>query len=272
MVRAFDEQSSQVLIEAEIIELSLSDKFQRGIEWEKILRSADSLDFKGNFSLGLTGNRQEVSVGEVTRDNYNVVLQLLQTYGRIHILSQPRIAAVNNQEAKILVGTREAYITQTLSTAETATTTAESIEYVDVGVKLNVTPTISRDWFVTMKIKPEFSSVREYLTTSLGSLIPIVETSEAETVVKVKDGAMIMIAGLTKKKELEEKKEIPLLGKIPLLKIFFSRQIKGPDTARYSELIVFITPRIISGDVLVPKETVDLGFVLKKEPKGFREE
>lgn len=272
MVRAFDEQSSQVLIEAEIIELSLSDKFQRGIDWEGIFRGVDDLDFKGKFSLGLTTTRQEVSVGTVARDNYNVVLQLLQTYGRTHILSQPRIAAVNNQEAKILVGAREAYITQTLSTAETATTTAESIEYVDVGVKLNVTPTISRDGFVTMKIKPEVSSVREYLTTSLGSRIPIVETSEAETVVKVKDGAMIMIAGLTKKKEFEEKKETPLLGKIPLLKMFFSRQIKGPDTTRHSELIVFITPRIISGDVVVPKEAVDLGFVLKKEPKGLKEE
>lgn len=271
MVRAFDEESSQVLIEAEIIELSLSEQFKRGIEWEKILRQVDDLDFKGQFSLGLTGARQELSVGTVARDNYNVVLQFLQTYGRTHILSQPRIAAVNNQEAKILVGTKEAYITQTLSTAETATTTAESIEYVDVGVKLNVTPTISKDGFITMKIRPEVSSVREYLETKLGSRIPIVETSEAETVVKVKDGAMVMIAGLTRQKEDEDVSRVPLLGKIPILGMFFSKRIKGPDTARHSELIVFITPRIISGDVPIPKEPIT-DIALKKQPKGLKEE
>jgi type II secretory pathway component GspD/PulD (secretin) len=274
LVRAFDEESSQVFIEAEIIELSLSDKFQRGIDWEGIFRGINDLDFKGKFSLGLSGtsNRQEISMGTVERDDYNVILQLLQTYGRTHIISEPRIAAVNNQEAKILVGSREAYITQTLSAGQTTTTTAESIEYVDVGVKLNVTPTISKDGFVTMKIRPEVSSVREYLTTTLGSRIPIVDTSEAETVVKVKDGAMVMIAGLTKKKEFEEKKEMPFLSKVPILGMFFSRQVKGPDTPRHSELIVFITPRIISGDVQMPKEAVESGLVLKKEPKGLKEE
>ena len=271
MVRAFDEEPSQVLIEAEIVELSLSEKFQRGIEWEKILRSVDNLDFKGNFSLGLTGTRQEMSMGTVARDDYNVILQILQTYGRTKILSQPRIAVVNNQEAKILVGAREAYITQTLSTAETATTTAESIEYVDVGVKLNVTPAISRDGFVTMKIRPEVSSVREYLTTSLGSRIPIVTTTEAETVVKVKGGAMIMIAGLTKRRESESSSRTPILGKIPILGLLFSKKEIGSTEPKSSELVVFITPRIITGDLPILKD-IKPELVLKKQPKGLKEE
>ena len=272
MVRAFDEEPSQVMIEAEIIELSLSDKFQRGIDWEGIFKGINNLDFKGKFSLGLTGNRQEISVGTVPPTNYNVILQALQTYGRTNILSQPRIAVVNNQEAKILVGAREAYITQTLSTAETATTTAESIEYVDVGVKLSVTPTISRDGFVTMRIKPEVSSVREYLTTKLGSRVPIVTTSEAETVVKVKDGAMIMIGGLTKRKELESSSRTPILAKIPLLGLLFSKKEIGSDEPRSSELVVFITPRIITGDTPAIKETKSPEYVLQKQPKGLKEE
>jgi len=270
-VRAFDEEPSQVLIEAEIVELSLNEQFQSGINWEVIFRGMDDLDFKGSFSLGLAGSRQEISVGTVAMDNYNAVIQILQTYGRTHILSQPRIAAVNNQEAKILVGAREAYITQTLSVAETTTTTAESIEYVDVGIKLNVTPTISKDGFVTMKIRPEISSVREYLDTKLGSRIPIVETSEAETVVKVKDGAMVMIAGLTRQKEYEHISKIPVLGKIPLVGVLFSKRIKGPDTARHSELVVFITPRIITGDIPLPKELIT-DIALKKQPKGLKGE
>lgn len=276
MVKAFDEVSTQVLIEASIIELTLNEKFQRGIDWEKIFRNMDDLDFKGKFSLGLGGTsgtdvRQEVSVGTVARDSYNVILQVLQKYGRTHVLSQPRITAVENNEAKILIGAREAYITQTLSTAETATTTAENIEYVDVGVKLNVTPRVHRDGFISLNIKPEVSSVREYLTTKLGSRIPIVVTSEAETLVKVKNGAMVMIAGLTKKKEYEERKEVPFLGRIPLLGLLFSSRVKGTDDARYSELIVFITPKIVSGDVPLPKEIASPELVLKKPLKGYRE-
>ena len=272
MVRAFDEEPGQVMIEAQIIELSLNDKFQRGVDWEGIFRGINNLDFKGKFSLGLTGNRQEINVGTVAHDNYNVILQALQAYGRTNILSQPRIAAVNNQEAKILVGAREAYITQTLSAAQTTTTTAESIEYVDVGVKLSVTPTISRDGFVTMKIKPEVSSVREYLTTSLGSRVPIVTTSEAETVVKVKDGAMIMIAGLTKRRESESSDRMPVLAKIPLIGMFFSKKTIGQDEPKSSELIVFLTPRIITGDMPAIKETKSPEYVLQKQPKGLKEE
>ncbi|OGX16584.1 MAG: hypothetical protein A2166_01535 [Omnitrophica WOR_2 bacterium RBG_13_41_10] len=273
MVRAFDEEPSQVLIDAQIIELTLNKQFQRGVSWEKIFRGLNDLDFKGTFSLGLTGSRQEVSVGTVATDDYNAVLQFLEGYGRTNILSQPRITALNNQEAKILVGAREAYITQTLSTATSATTTAESIEYVDVGVKLNVTPNISRDGFITMKIRPEVSSVREYITTSLGSRVPIVTTSEAETVIKVKDGAMVMLAGLTKKREEEAKSELPFLAKIPIIGIFFGNKTIGstsnPET---TELVILLTPHIVSGDFIRSAELEPRDVVLKKEPKGLREE
>jgi type II secretory pathway component GspD/PulD (secretin) len=272
MVRAFDEEPSQVLIDAQIIELTLNDKFQRGISWEGIFKGLDDLDFKGTFSLGLTGSGQEVSVGTVAKNDYNIVLQMLETYGRTRILSQPRITAVNNQEAKILVGAREAYITQTLSTATSATTTAESIEYVDVGVKLNVTPSISRDGFITMKIRPEVSSVREYITTKLGSRIPIVSTSEVETVVKVKDGAMIMIAGLTKQREEEARNEIPLLAKIPIIGMFFGNKTRGSDSPKTTELVILLTPRIVTGNVIRSAELESRGLVLKKEPKGLKEE
>ncbi|OGX18040.1 MAG: hypothetical protein A3K83_06655 [Omnitrophica WOR_2 bacterium RBG_13_44_8b] len=271
VVRAFDEQPSQVLIEAQVVELTLSDKFQRGIDWEKIFRGVNDLDFKGTFSLGLVDNRQDVSVGTLASDDYNIVLQLLQEYGRTNILSQPRIAAINNQEAKIMVGSREAYITQTLSSAESSTTTAESIQFIDVGVKLNVTPTISRDGFITMKIKPEVSSVREFITTKLGSRVPIVDTSEAETVVKVKDGAMVLIAGLTKRNETKQTKEVPFLARIPLLGMFFGNTTVGPAEPRYREFIVFLTPRIISGNVPEPREMISSDIVLKKKVKGYKE-
>jgi len=251
MVREFDEASRQVLVEADIWELSLTDKFQRGIDWEKIFTSIKDLDFKGKFPLGLATNavRQEISIGTVSRDHYNAVIQFLQTYGKTNILSRPRIAVVNNEEAKILIGSKEAYITTTLSQAETSTTTAESVSFIDVGVKLNVTPTISKDGFITMKIKPEVSSVRETLVTAQGSRVPIVETSEVETTVKVKDSTTIMIAGLIKEIEAENSVGVPGLAKIPILGWFFSRYERGPSAgATRKELIICITPKIITGE------------------------
>lgn len=251
MVKEFDEVSRQVLIEADIWELSLTDRFQRGIDWEKIFSGIDDLDFKGKFPLGLASSavRQEISIGTVAQDKYNAVIQFLSTYGKTDILSRPRIAIVNNEEAKILIGTKEAYITTTLSQAESSTTTSESIEFIDVGVKLNVVPTISKDGFITMKIKPEVSSVTDTLTTAQGSRVPIVSTSEVETTVKVKDGSTIMIAGLIKQTQTETTSGVPGLSKIPILGWLFSKYERGPSTgAAKTELIICITPRIITGE------------------------
>jgi type II secretory pathway component GspD/PulD (secretin) len=121
-----------------------------------------------------------------------------------------------------------------------------------------------------MKIKPELSSVREFLTTKLGSRVPIVDTSEAETVVRVKDGAMILIAGLTKKTDTETRNEVPFLAKIPVLGIFFRNVSRGPDEPRHKEFIVFLTPRIISGNVPFPREEILADIALKKPAKGFK--
>ena len=251
MVREFDAVSRQVLIEVDIWELFLTKAFQRGIDWERLFTSLKDLDFKGKFPLGLatTAVRQEISIGTVTRDHYNAVMQFLSTYGKTEVLSRPRIAVVNNEEAKILIGTKEAYITTTLSQAESSTTKSESIGFVDVGVKLNVVPSISSDGFITMKIKPEVSTAGTPLTTSQGSRIPIVSTSEVETTVKVKDGTTIMIAGLIKETKRETTTGIPGLSNIPVLGWFFSKYERGSTSAPVkTELIICITPRIITGE------------------------
>jgi MSHA type pilus biogenesis protein MshL len=256
IVKALDEESRQVYIEGEIVQITLKNEFQRGIDWEKVLSGVDDLDFKGVFPVAasftpsplLSADYLKMVVGTLATDKYTSTLTFLQTFGDIKILSQPRIAVVNNQEAKIMVGSREAYVTQTLSQAEASTVTSESIEFIDVGVKLNVVPTINKEGFITMKIKPEISSVRETLTTSLGSTIPIVETSEAETVVKVKDGTMVMIAGLIKEDKRDERSGVPFLSQIPIIGNLFGTR---STLTKKTELVVFITPHIISGRTAV---------------------
>jgi type II secretory pathway component GspD/PulD (secretin) len=256
LVEALDEESRQVFIEAEIVQITLSDEFQHGIEWEKVFdkKNFDGLDFVGTFPLSPVPSAfQKISVGTIDRDKYNIVINFFKKMGDVKILSRPRIAVLNNQEAKILVGSREAYVTQTLSQAQTTTVTSESIEFIDVGVKLNVVPTINKEGFITMKIKPEVSTVKDTLKTSLGSVVPIVETSEAETVVKVKDGTMIMIAGLIKEEKRNDVTGVPVLSKIPVIGNLFRTQVKSKTR---TEIVVFITPHLARGD----KSMVDMGL------------
>jgi type II secretory pathway component GspD/PulD (secretin) len=258
MVRTFDTPPMQVFIEAEILEVLLNDKFERGIDWSAMISGqtwqkwlkVGTIDLKGFFPSSLTaGLSQTATVGTLAQTDYTSVIRFLQTYGDTKTLSRPRLAVVDNQEAKILVGTRQAYVSQTLSQAGTGTTvTSESIQFVDVGVKLNVVPSISNDGFIVMKIKPEVSSVETTLTTYLGSTIPIIKTSEAESVVKVKDGTMIMIAGLMKEENIDSISGWPYLSKVKGLDTVFGNRTTKKQN---SELIIFITPHIITGDAPV---------------------
>jgi len=280
VVKAFDEPDKQVFIEVEIVQVTLSNQYEQGINWEKLfsdpalhgLKLAGS--FYGQFPLEtastfVSAKQGYMSVGTLATDGYHGIVQFLETIGKTNILSRPRIAVLNDEEAKILIGTREAYTTGTLSQADSSTVTSENVEFVDVGIKLNVVPHITYDDFIVMKIKPEVSVVKEYLETSvLQSRIPIVETSEAETVIKVKNGTMIMIGGLIKKEKTDSQIGYPFLSNIPILKLFFSSRIKEVDK---TELIIFIRPYIISGEnvSLTEEESDSTRASFKREQKGF---
>jgi len=265
LVRELDEKSRQVYIEADIVELTLSDKFERGIDWEKVFTSATQVTLAGYFpsstlsALGAAAY-QRISVGTLATDHYDAVLNLLDTYGTTKVISQPRIAVLNNEEANVMVGVRDAYITQTQSQATSTTVTSESVEFIDVGVKLKIIPRIGTDGFITMKLKPEVSSVKETITTDLGSRIPIVQTSQSETTVKVKDGMMIMIAGMTKTEETDTIKGWPVLSKIPFLGMLFGNRDK--EVTR-TEVIIFLTPHLTRGDEDLHGD--DLTKILSKE-------
>jgi type II secretory pathway component GspD/PulD (secretin) len=254
LVRELDEASRQVYVEADIIELTLDDQFQRGIDWERVFAEAvkDGLAFAGYFPVTLT-NFQTISVGTAASTNYHAILNFLNTYGKTNIISQPRIAVVNNEEANIMVGVRDAYITQTQSQATSTTVTSESVEFIDVGVKLKIVPRIGADGFITMKLKPEVSSVKDTITTKLGSRVPIVQTSQSETVVKVKDGTMIMIAGMVQTEESDTITGWPLLSKIPLWNVLFGSRTKEK---KKSEVIIFLTPHLMGGDTSLSSQEI----------------
>src|SRR3989441_728234 len=140
--------------------------------------------------------------------------------------------------------TREAYVTSAVTQTTSASTTAEQVTFIDVGLQLKVLPTINEEGFVSMKIKPEVSSVSRSLTTAAGNSIPIVDTSSAETTVMVKDGTTLVIAGLMKDEKIGAEKKLPVLGDIPFLGALFRSR---DDRRAKTELIFFLTPTIISG-------------------------
>ncbi|HTY44645.1 MAG TPA: secretin N-terminal domain-containing protein [Patescibacteria group bacterium] len=248
IIAAFDEKTPQVLIDAQIVEIRPSDKFEMGVDWDYWIRK----HFKASAALPIN---QTAALLVGTPDtapgaagDYKAVLDLLRTIGDTKILSSPRIMAMNNQEARILVGTKDAYITSSSSQAGSgATITSQAVNFVDVGIKLYVTPTVNRDGFVTMKIRPEISSSTRTNITADGKVtqIPIVTTSEAETTVMIKDGVTIIIGGLRKDSRIKTVKKIPLAGDIPLVGCFFR---STSDEVTKTELVILLTPHVISGE------------------------
>lgn len=231
--------------------------------------SGFTTDYKGTQVT--PGQALHFGIIDHKRD-FDVMMKFLQTLGTTKILSNPTITIVNGQEGKIHVGERRAYVTTTTTTGTATSTVSEEVTYVDVGVRLSIIPQINEDGYVTMKIRPEISSVIGEVTTSSNNVIPIIDTSMAETTVIAKDGATVIIGGLAREEKLDDTAQIPVLGKIPGLGFFFRNKSK---TVQKSELLIFLTPYIYEGDKLVtPKERELENFGIKPMKKFdvFREE
>lgn len=249
VIRALDERDGEVLIEAKIVKVELTDDQSLGIDWQRVLSGIDTKT-RVNFRLlsdivegTATGGALKLVTGHRGGDRDNqVVIEALKTLGRVETISNPRITVSNNQEAKILVGTKEAFVTVTTTVPATgAVVTSPQIQFVDVGTKLFVTPSVKGDGHVQLKIRPEVSSAS--ITTFQSNRIPIVTTTEAETNVLVKSGSTLIIGGLIDSKVSKTKSQVPVLGDIPLLGAAFGSRA---DTSKKTELVVFLTPQIIS--------------------------
>lgn len=257
VVEAFDTKTREVFIEAKIIQIELKNDFKAGVDWNTLSGTVQQ-----SFPLSLSsfvqvfaGEIQKTSTGTTTTSatiptsGTGIILKFLENFGRTNILSTPYIAAISGQEAKIMVGTKEAYTTSSVTQSQATTTTAQNVAFIDVGVTLTVTPTINEDGFITMKIKPEVSSVNRFLTTSQGDQIPIVETTNAETTVLVKDGSTILIGGLMKTARTKTRSGVPVLSRIPVVGGLFR---STDDRSTVSELIVLLTPHQMTGEEMYP--------------------
>ena len=251
VMTAFDDKPQQVLIESKILQITLDDRYKLGVDWGSVIRQMQKeLTLKSAFQLAASNAfgppGAQLILGSMDSGDVNVMIQVLKTIGDTNLLSSPRITAINNQEAKILIGTSQPYATNTVTQGTSTTTTGTNLNFIDVGVKLYVTPTINKDGFVTMKIRPEVSSTSSnYTYGTPATTVPIVQTTQAETSVTVKDGTTIIIGGLIKDERSDTVNKIPLLGDIPILRTAFSNRDKH---ITKQELVIFLTPHIITGE------------------------
>jgi type II secretory pathway component GspD/PulD (secretin) len=164
-------------------------------------------------------------------------LRALVTEGRAHILSAPRIATLDGNKASILLGDRVPIFTVTTQAGVTTTT----VTFVEVGVKMDVTPRVNVDGVITMSVVPEVSSVAEIVTGAGGQQAPRVATRSATTTLTVRDGQTIVLGGLISREERQTQIKIPLLGDIPIVGELF--RFRTTDR-RESEVVFLITPQI----------------------------
>ncbi len=230
-----------------------------------------AIPFSGNTSSVNASTKnapgQNMHVGIVNDDmDFDVLVNFLQTLGKTQVLSSPKLSVINNQEAKIHVGERQAYVTTTTTSGQTTTTVSEEVTFVDVGIQLSVTPTINDEGDVTMKIKPEVSTVVSTLITPSGNKIPILDTSMAETTVMVKDNSTIIIGGLRKEEKISSSNGVPILNRIPILGTFFKSETSSKER---TELMVLITPHIVKGDTLFTGDEREFGVKPVKEYKDY---
>jgi len=246
LVREIDQQPMQILIEAKILEITLTDEDSYGLDWTKFFNSDG-----GSGEFGTQGLSDPTSAGlffNYANDNIAATLNALTSQGRVRTLSSPKLLAVEDKESSVIVGDRRGYsVTTTINQV-----TTESVEFLESGVILRVTPWVDVDGKILMDIHPEVSTgIINPLTG-----IPSQTTTEVSTRMIVPDGETIFVGGLIKQSVEESKSGVPVVGRIPGVGRLFSNR---ENSKTRTETIVLITPTILStNSKLVEEETIEV--------------
>jgi type II secretory pathway component GspD/PulD (secretin) len=228
-LRAIDLAPQQILIEAKILEITLDQTENFGVDWSRV--------FNGNGPdvVGATGFATRAGPRfflNVVNNHVEAYLSALSNKGRVHTLATPRLLALEDQEATTNVGDQLGYrVTTTINNVST-----ESIQFLDTGVILRVTPSVDADGRIMMKVRPEVSS------GSVSAGIPSKKTTEVNTQLVANDGQPVLIGGLIKTSRNYRRQGIPLLVDLPVIGKAFGA---SDDGGSLTETIVVITPRIV---------------------------
>jgi general secretion pathway protein D len=240
IIAAQDLAEPEVMLELEVLEISVSRLLDLGIQWPDSVSAgvigADAV--AGQLRLNEFRNRTANMVVLKTNDPV-ISAQLRSQKGEANLLANPRVRVRNKQSAKVLIGERVPVIT-TIATANVGT--SESISYLDVGLKLDIEPTVSLDDEVSMKVALEVSSILETIKRVSGTQAYRLGTRNTSTTLRVKDGETNIIAGLIQREERHSNTGVPGLNEIPVAnKLFGASQ----DNDSRTEIVLLITPRIV---------------------------
>lgn len=244
----------QVVLEARILEVELSNQYRTGIEWETL---GDTL--QGGLSTGAgIGIDSQGSFGlSILRENsFSTIINALERQGDVQVLSAPRVSTLNHQKAVIKVGTDEFFqtdidINQRVINEQIITELDPSFEPFFSGIALDVTPAIDANGWITMHVQPSVTDVRDSPrevssgneTTKFDLAHSDVRQSDA--MVRAQDGELIVIGGLIEERDETTRGQVPLLGSLPLIGYLFSYE--RIESKKY-ELIILLRPRLVNSE------------------------
>ena len=271
IIRQLDIPRLMVYIEALIMEVNVDKDFNLGVEWQaggqtsyqgktaiygggsgkgSAIPGLSATNYPLGLSLGIIG--EGITAGGVTFPSIAAFINAYQKDKDVHILSTPQILTKDNEEAKIYVGKNVPF--QTRSGSSSASTDVyTSYEYKDVGITLKITPQISKDRLVSLKLSQEISKLDELATTTDDRPTTLKRT--IETTVVVKDKNTIVVGGLMDTSSTVTENKVPLLGDIPILGALFRSTSQASEK---TNLFVFLTPHVLYG----PEEAA--GFLNSK--------
>lgn len=250
----------QVIIEAKIVEVTLSNEFSSGINWElfdislanSTNPSSSSIDGNALPGFGSVGGVFNFSVG---LNNFNSMLQLLDHQGDVQVLSSPRVSTLNNQKAVIKVGTDEYFATNIAAVPSdegddnntSQNTVPFTLEQFFSGIALDVTPQISNDNSVTLHVRPTVTDVVERTKViNVGDqsyALPLAYSNvrETDSIIRAQNGQIIVIGGLLQQKQDNNTTGLPWLAQLPVVKYFFSQERRSNNK---SELVILLKPTV----------------------------
>ena len=253
--QVLDSAQRQVLIEATIAEVRLSDRYQAGIDWSLVTTDPNTTatqDLLGG-NLGQTPFFSFNLAETVSGNPLNVTLRALETFGDVKVLSSPKVMAINNQSALLKVVDNEVYFTTDVeavpgSVNQNATVAIDTnVRTVPVGLVMAVTPFIDQNEVVTLNVRPTISRIIGFVAdpnpaladAGVTSEIPVIQVREIESVLKIENGDTAVIGGLMQDQIDKSTTGIPFLSSIPILGALFRYQ---DDQYVKSELVIFIRP------------------------------
>lgn len=261
LARVMEAARRQVLIEATVVEVLLSDNYQSGVDWSALGIQGLGYSFSQNFTGARLGEGLPAFTMQYSNPNAAAggsiasTLKLLNSFGTTRVLSSPKIMALNNQTAILKVVDNRVYFTIKANTVTSQTgpavTTYETVQnVVPVGFLMNVTPQVTDENAVVLNIRPTVSRILGYVDdpnpdlarAKVISRIPEIQTRELESVMKVSSGQIAVLGGLMQDSFESSRDGLPILSRIPLLGDGVSYR---NDTGRKSELVVFIRPLVL---------------------------